>query len=107
MIRPLAPFPSPPFNSLSTAGTKKVQQDIARPGVLERFTDTPEEARYGGKAPWLGRVCTAPPPPGSPLFPEGMAHSGSPFALHPFPALVTVTYLIPTLQGAPVQPTPQ
>lgn len=34
-----------PTVAYQLAGTKKVQQDLATPGVLERFTATPQEAR--------------------------------------------------------------
>jgi len=34
------------------AGAKKVQQDLARPGVLERFLDSPADAQ-------LCRLCFA------------------------------------------------
>jgi hypothetical protein len=37
-----------PSAAYQLAGAKKVQQDLARPGVVERFVGSPEEARCGG-----------------------------------------------------------
>jgi glutathione synthase len=47
-----------PSVAYQLAGAKKVQQDLASPGVLERFVDGPEEAALI-RACFAGELCCA------------------------------------------------